>query len=92
MTTERTTHTPGPWRAEGWESTIVNDADGNTLCLMPSSDGTLASAKANARLIAAAPDMLDALRRADHLASIAAPNGAAHRIIRAAIAKATGDA
>ena len=47
-----------PYRAEGWENTVVNDADGNTLCLFPG--GTLEEAKANAVLFAAAPELLTA--------------------------------
>ena len=48
-----------PYKAEGWENIVVNNADGNTLCLFPG--GTLEEAKANAALFAAAPDLLDAL-------------------------------
>lgn len=55
-------HTPGPWRAEGWEGVVVNAADGSTLVLCPNGkDSTLAEIKANAKLIAAAPDLLDLL-------------------------------
>ena len=48
-----------PYRAEGWENIIVNDADGNTLVACAGS--TIEEAKANAALFAAAPDLLDAL-------------------------------
>ena len=48
-----------PYRAEGWENIVVNDADGNTLVACAGS--TIEEAKANAALFAAAPDLLDAL-------------------------------
>lgn len=53
-------HTPGPWVATGWEEIVVNAPNGNTLCLAPSDskDCTLETIKANARLIAAAPELL----------------------------------
>ncbi len=54
------THTPGPWIATGFKNTIVNDSNGNTLALRPSHDGSVGNAIANARLIAAAPDLLEA--------------------------------
>ncbi len=54
------THTPGPWIATGFKNTIVNDSNGNTLALHPSHDGSVGNAIANARLIAAAPDLLAA--------------------------------
>ncbi len=56
------THTPGPWRVEGWSDAIgsgntVLDDDGRAV-----SDGRISAA--DARLIAAAPDLLAALRHA----------------------------
>lgn len=56
-----TKHTPGPWIATGYKSTVVNDSQGNTLAIHPSHDGSVETAQANARLIAAAPDLLAAL-------------------------------
>ena len=50
---------PAPWRAEGEDKIIVNDARGYTLVLCPGH--TLALAQANSRLIAAAPALLTAL-------------------------------
>jgi hypothetical protein len=50
-------HSPAPWKAEGWNGTVVNDADGNTLALYPGA-GSAQTAAANAALIAAAPDLL----------------------------------
>lgn len=90
-----TAHTPGPWRAEGWEGVTVNAADGCTILACPgaSQGATLAETKANARLIAAAPDLLAALEEiagyphADHAGL---PPARARAIARTAIAKATG--
>lgn len=62
-----TKHTPGPWIATGWENTVVNIPDiyfgGHlTICVYPASgQAPRSEAVANARLIAAAPDLLEAL-------------------------------
>jgi len=62
------THTPGPWRVEGNHCAIVTA--GNFLvvdCGDASKPGGITQARANASLIAAAPDMLEALNWiADH--------------------------
>jgi hypothetical protein len=92
-------HTPAPWKIEdkfnlsniGYRAIL--DSDGYTIC-NPSPMG-----EANARLIAAAPDLLDALLTAlpfveDHEDSRIYKGGAvAHtiKIIRAAIDKATNE-
>jgi hypothetical protein len=56
------THTQGPWKAEGWENLVVNSADGHTMTLAAGGkDACLDELRANARLIAAAPDMLSEL-------------------------------
>lgn len=63
-------HTPGPWHATQWGKTVVIDAPeylglahlnhiGN---IMANGRPALAIDKANARLIAAAPEMLEALK------------------------------
>lgn len=67
-------HTPGPWKAEGWKETVVNDSRGTTIALHPgdSREYGLAEVQANARLIAAAPDLLAACKLA------VARNGAPH--------------
>jgi hypothetical protein len=55
--------TLGPWRAEGWENLVVNAADGATLSLAAGPRGAeLAELKANAALIAAAPELLACVR------------------------------
>ena len=96
-------HTPAPWVATGYKNTVVNDANGNTLALYPAHDSTTETAQANAKLIAAAPELLAALNRAlpwlgrliadgGHLNSVA-PNDAigAMNQAQAAIDKATGN-
>jgi hypothetical protein len=61
-----TQHTPGPWKAEGRNNLVVNSRDGNTIIIEPggSEYAKLEELQANARLIAAAPDLLAALREA----------------------------
>jgi hypothetical protein len=59
-------HTPGPWKAVGWEGLCVNAPDpikGEcTITLAAGRHGSsIAELSANARLIAAAPDMHEAL-------------------------------
>ena len=58
----KTEHTKGPWRTEGFENLVVNSAEGYTLTLAAGGkDACLDELKANARLIAAAPELLEAL-------------------------------
>ena len=60
-------HTPGPWRvglgedcSRGWYKTDINGSEG---CFLQLSQYHVAgTAHANARLIAASPDLLEALR------------------------------
>lgn len=65
--TDKPTQSPGPWSAD---LDIVRDANGNDVCMVDGIDnqrGRPTSAeldRANARLIAEAPAMLDVLRRA----------------------------
>ena len=80
---------PGPWRAEGWENLVVNDANGNTIALMPGANYGLKTAKATAALMSAAFDLLIQLEglvgqiEASHY--LVVPQG-----VRDAIAKAKG--
>ena len=79
--------TPGPWaygiRADGsiWLS-LGNRTAG------PHYQGDLCASPDDARLIAAAPDLLEAARLCE---GICDPEGALIQQVRAAIAKATGD-
>lgn len=99
-------HTPGPWSYR-WETeardwAIVTDANGSIVANVNTETGPDASsapatrqmpAEANARLIAAAPDLLEALTSSlellEHHYPKPARNGQIARA-RAAIAKATG--
>lgn len=104
-------HTPGPWTAYSTAKTgswAVAQVDGPRICAMPHPHPKAPIAKplaawhtdaANARLIAAAPDLLAALE--ETLSAIEAfpasglkvkPNGGIAKALRAAIAKARGDA
>ena len=54
------THIATPLIATGWENTLVNDSDGNTLCLMPNGHKGLEAVQELTALWAAAPDLLAA--------------------------------
>lgn len=94
MSTEKPTHTPGPWTVDGNRRAIF------------ASDGVLAevygsmsadsrdreTCEANARLIAEAPAMLEALRDVEHYLSSMGDMGAKVTLegVRATIARAEG--
>lgn len=86
-------HTPGPWQYafEGGTTAFITEADGSTIICIRTTENTTAhkNLAANARLIAAAPDLLNAVRfllsNPDNRISQADINAAG-----AAIAKATG--
>jgi hypothetical protein len=100
--TALTAHTPGPWRTQGWVPTWayipVKDASHNLVAsLYPYElrNYTREQVEANARLIAAAPDMLDVLDRFSkfpfaHQGIAEGPLAVMIKQARAAIAKATG--
>jgi len=97
-------HTPGPWTVDPddrpnmeWNNHIYA-ANGLAVCFMAHSDGKDVDAdEANARLIAAAPDMLAALRAFVLILDKGSPIDLIRLIsdagkqARAAIAKATQD-
>lgn len=103
-----TKHTPGPWLATGWENTVVNIPDTHhgghlTICVYPASgQAPRSEAVANARLIAAAPDMLEALKAIAEACEANADSAMGEGWIKAhekfgafahaALAKATGKA
>jgi hypothetical protein len=99
---EKATYTPGPWRAEGWKNVVVNLPTGETIALCPGPKyAPLEVFQANAALIAAAPDLLEALEAAYSVLrnvdsrTLPEPLMVEHvstlPVIRAAIAKARGE-
>lgn len=89
-------HTPGPWEVTRRPGRMyVSDANGyNVMAGLSTSPLTMAELEANARLISAAPELLDALT--DLVGGCGKEgdlfNGAAMEKASAAIAKATGGA
>ena len=59
-------HTPGPWQYafEGGTVAFIVEADGTTVAKLSTTENSTAHSRlpANARLIAAAPEMLEALQ------------------------------
>ena len=106
---EKLTHSPGPWFLEGnWDENNGKPLGGWVSCLPPAGMpvfgleacvGTRGEIAANARLIAAAPDLLEALSRLVEVCekqpriskAYPEPNSPLG-MARAAIAKATGRA
>jgi len=96
----KTKHTPGPWSVteHGWSQTGIY-TDGVRIALIDiydeateeNQDELEASTAANARLIAAAPDLLDALQEAKHMFAGEYPGHPTTERIFAAIEKATGE-
>ena len=86
-------HTPGPWwlaRAHPSEGTFAVGAGNSELALvLATTDDT--TAKANARLIAAAPDLLQACRDMLQVGMSVRPDSVIWAELRAAIARATGE-
>jgi hypothetical protein len=86
------THTPGPWKAEYRETSLAvyqrtrsGAKTGHPICVVSRKD------KANADLIAAAPDLLNACKVALPLLERFVQGAeSAHDLLRAAIAKAEG--
>jgi hypothetical protein len=92
METMKVAHTPGPWTTsrdavpEGIvQITVYAEQDGERVA-------TVFQSEANAPLIAAAPDLLDACRDAEQYlgATESGPPSTLLRTVRAAIAKAQG--
>ena len=69
MSTTHSTHTPGPWRTDNQDPFMEGHglqiySNNVPLCVMQFGYGRRDEAIANARLIAAAPELLAALKRA----------------------------
>jgi len=95
-------HTSGPWKVEqiatnrhGYEwpvYTVRSCRENQCLAVVGEVDrATSPDNEANARLIAAAPDLLAALIACQTIINREAPDGHIAYSMRAAIAKATGD-
>ena len=86
-------HTPGPWRVGGVEDLRHGRgrqiaADDAKICVVYGVRDP--DVKANANLIAAAPEMLEALRSAMQCLDDFVGDGPTYRMVEAAIAKAEG--
>jgi hypothetical protein len=88
-------HTQGPWTVDGAVATENLDVfgEGGRVAMLDFDDIDADTLEANARLIAAAPEMLAALMVAkSEMHYFTATRGSeAHELVRAAIAKATGE-
>lgn len=99
-------HTPGPWRRSGMAGknkftcpAIYSAKTDQTVCTLgsPRDGKPFDNAQANARLIAAAPDLLKALKRSAESLRIASETFGSEKLLSdcmhalAAIAKATGE-
>lgn len=83
-------HTPGPWKTNG--DPYVSTGDGKHSIAFTDCRGISdAEAKANARLIAAAPDLLEALKDCRRALEVSGHTGEL-AIVDAAIAKVEGGA
>lgn len=87
-------HTPGPWTLNGWDI-VQRDCGDDFPPLATACNGnktlTLEVIGANARLIATAPELLDALRLAvDLLSDYSGDEASDLESLRAVIAKAEG--
>lgn len=95
MNTNKAQHTPGPWKATAFSVVEANPripGETQTICEMASPWNT-ENYRANARLIAAAPELLEALQELEKVES--SPHSETKRFLareqaRAAIAKAQG--
>ena len=95
-----THHTPGPWRVQATGHSFVVEAHTHTEAISVDENGNPCRwseyNEANARLIAAAPELLEALQRLSaqctRLRLPGQPETDAERTARAVIAKATGGA
>ena len=79
-------HTPGPWHTAGEQGVQIRGAKDQIAKVWTMRGNEW---KANARLIAAAPDLLEALQ--DMVSDHASLSDATLAFARAAIAKATGE-
>lgn len=76
MENQKPAHTPGPWAVESDTDIVSNSGDFVASCHEPESGVGTAREYANARLIAAAPRILAALRTAENALRYAAQESA----------------
>lgn len=84
------TYTPGPWRIA--DSSEIHSESGQPVCSIAHEENSnldSQTANANARLIAAAPDLLASLELIEKMFPEGAPGASASNVARAAIVKAT---
>lgn len=92
-----TKHTPGPWftKREGFSTVYIEARIGGGMLQEVAACGPTEAGQeqqeANARLIAAAPELLEALQEAKHMFAGEYPGHPTTERIFAAIAKATGE-
>lgn len=77
-------HTPGPWDVSFGKNDAAIHA-GGTIAMI---DDVMTGWRANAALIAAAPDLLAALIELQQMVEAGESNEGTHAVVRAAIAKA----
>lgn len=86
-------HTPGPWKiVDAWNYYMVEGQNDEEIIWQDGPYQTPTINKANACLIAAAPDLLEALEAIVGDSSIQRVSDELHAKARAAIAKAQGEA
>lgn len=85
-------HTPGPWRVGDAGHAIFGPKDSGMYPNAPITIVRGLANKANAALIAAAPEMLEALKQAKVRLECAGLNDSTLDVIKAALAKARGEA
>jgi hypothetical protein len=85
-------HTPGPWRVvDSWNDYMVESQNGEEIIWQDGPHHTPAIKEADARLIAAAPDLLDALVMVLDDPNALDGRPRTYEIVCAAIAKAKGE-
>lgn len=87
----QTTHTPGPWEVLAGPEWGGFTVGGQRIVATMREWGFPGEAEANARLIAAAPDLLAALESAEDVLSETDTHLSTLHKVRAAIAKAKGE-
>lgn len=89
----QTFHSPGPWKTVMAYGYKIKAADGRIVATLPTHCPLTRENPANACLVAAAPDLLEACSLVlDELDSQLEPDDHTKQMLRSAIARATGQA